>query len=155
LSHYESFRAYHEAFYRYVEPTSVTPFTHQARIRALHAALVIVMRHGNVGLRGNELASVFSLQDARVKNAVECLRRRCHLSMSEGKDMFDASLDELVEQWTSEIDNCVESKRSLVYVAHDRSVDALLYSYDEERSGLWPTLQSMRNVEHSAIAKVF
>jgi ATP-dependent helicase YprA (DUF1998 family) len=31
LSHYESFRPYHEAFYRFVEPTSVTPYTYQAR----------------------------------------------------------------------------------------------------------------------------
>ena len=27
LSHYESFRPYHESFYRFVEPSSVTPFT--------------------------------------------------------------------------------------------------------------------------------
>ena len=39
LSHYESFRSYHESFYRYVEPSSVTPFTYQVRSRALHAAL--------------------------------------------------------------------------------------------------------------------
>ncbi len=38
LSHYEGFRPYHEAFYRFVEPTSVTPYTYQARLRALHAA---------------------------------------------------------------------------------------------------------------------
>ncbi len=46
LSHYENFYAYHQSFYRHVEPTSVTPFTYPARKRALHAALVIVMRHG-------------------------------------------------------------------------------------------------------------
>ena len=45
LSHYESFRPYHESFYRFVEPSSVTPFTYQVRSRALHAALVIAVRH--------------------------------------------------------------------------------------------------------------
>ena len=38
-SHYENFRSYHETFYRYVEPSSLTPFTYQARTRALHAVL--------------------------------------------------------------------------------------------------------------------
>ena len=40
LSHYENFRAYHQSFYRFVEPGSVTPYTYQVRSRALHAALV-------------------------------------------------------------------------------------------------------------------
>lgn len=44
-SHYEHFRAYHESFYRYVEPTSVTPFSLPAMDRALHALLVIASRH--------------------------------------------------------------------------------------------------------------
>ena len=43
LSHYESFRPYHESFYRFVEPSSVTPYTYQVRSRALHAALVVTL----------------------------------------------------------------------------------------------------------------
>lgn len=41
-SHYEQFRAYHAAFYRYVEPTSVTPFSIPVLDRALHALLVLL-----------------------------------------------------------------------------------------------------------------
>ena len=43
-SHYEQFRGYHESFYRFVEPTSVTPFSLPALERALHAGLVILAR---------------------------------------------------------------------------------------------------------------
>lgn len=43
-SHYEQFRPYHDAFYRHVEPTSVTPFSPPALERALHAILVIAGR---------------------------------------------------------------------------------------------------------------
>ena len=59
LSHYESFRPYHESFYRFVEPSSVTPQTYQVRSRALHAALVIAVRHVCVHLRSNTSAGQF------------------------------------------------------------------------------------------------
>lgn len=43
-SHYEQFRAYHEAFYKHVEPTGVTPFSGPARDRALHAVIIGMLR---------------------------------------------------------------------------------------------------------------
>ena len=44
-SHYETFTAYHRSIYREVEPTSVTPWALPARERALHAALVVLVRN--------------------------------------------------------------------------------------------------------------
>lgn len=43
-SHYEQFRSYHESFYKYVEPTGVTPFSKPARERALHAVVISLLR---------------------------------------------------------------------------------------------------------------
>lgn len=43
-SHYERFRAYHQALYAWVEPTSVTPFSPPVVDRALHAVLVALLR---------------------------------------------------------------------------------------------------------------
>lgn len=43
-SHYEHFRSFHEAIYRNVEPTSVTPFALPVRDRALHALIVGLSR---------------------------------------------------------------------------------------------------------------
>ncbi|MFN3352695.1 MAG: helicase-related protein [Brevundimonas sp.] len=50
-SHYETFRTWHDALYRNVEATSVTPFASRARDRALHAVLVAVVRHLAPGMR--------------------------------------------------------------------------------------------------------
>ncbi len=49
-SHYERFRAYHESFYRFVEATSVTPFSAPALDRGLAAVLVAMTRLGDPAL---------------------------------------------------------------------------------------------------------
>jgi len=43
-SHYEHFRAYHQSIYRFVEPTSVTPFASPVVERALHAVVIALTR---------------------------------------------------------------------------------------------------------------
>ena len=51
-SHYEHFRSYHENIYRWVEPTSVTPFAVPVRERALHAQIITLVRYwGNRTVR--------------------------------------------------------------------------------------------------------
>ena len=57
-SHYENFIAFHSSYYRFVEPTGVTPFSLQSRARALHTLLVIVCRL-LYGLPENQDASKF------------------------------------------------------------------------------------------------
>ena len=49
-SHYERFVAFHECFYRYVESSSVTPFSTRALERGLAGLVVALARHGTLGL---------------------------------------------------------------------------------------------------------
>lgn len=58
-SHYEQFFSYHQSFYKFVEPTSITPFSEPARERGMHAVLISMIRH-ILGLQANDLASRFS-----------------------------------------------------------------------------------------------
>ena len=155
LSHYESFRPYHEAFYRFVEPTSVTPYTYQARLRALHAALVIVMRHGGFGLLNNGTAANFDPDDSQVSKAVEQLKRRCALSAPDQVDEVNRHIDALIAEWQIEVERCRIARRQLEYqvLDKDNGRDRLLYNHDDRIRGLWPTLQSLRNVENTALLK--
>jgi hypothetical protein len=159
LSHYESFRPYHEAFYRFVEPSSVTPFTHQARQRGLHAALVIAMRHGAVGLGPNDAAADFDPDAPAVKKALDALLRRCNAAITDDKRQSsetEAHLERLVQEWSAEVQRCRSSKRKLSYQVsdQDKAGDRLLYGHTDAIRGLWPALHSMRNVESSALLKV-
>jgi hypothetical protein len=164
LSHYESFRPYHEAFYRFVEPTSVTPFTYQARLRALHAALVMVIRHGKMALCANADAGDFDAGDARVRNAAQRLKQRCELALKAIARSADVQaqkavcehIDRLAAQWQAEVERCQQAHRGLRYQVSpaDASFDRLLYTHGDKIHGLWSTLHSMRNVEDTALLKV-
>jgi len=155
LSHYESFRPYHEAFYRFVEPTSVTPYTYQARLRALHAALVIVMRHAGLGLLEDDAATNFDPDNSQVSKAVEQLKRRCALAAPDQVDEVSAHIDALIADWQIEVERCRIARRQLAYQVpeKDNGRDRLLYNHDDRIRGLWPTLQSLRNVENTALLK--
>ena len=158
LSHYESFRSYHESFYRFVEPSSVTPFTYQVRVRALHAALVIALRHTCADLHGNGSAGSFDRNAPEVRAVVDELARRCERAAAEtgqGSEV-GAHLDRLVEQWHDEARRCREESRQLNYDAaeRDKTADRLLFTHGESRPGLWATLHSMRNVEGTGSLKI-
>lgn len=156
LSHYESFRPYHEAFYRFVEPTSVTPFTHQARSRALHAALIIVMRHGGPGLLNNGTAADFDPDSSQISKAVEQFKQRCKLSAPNQAREVNGHIDFLVGEWRNQVERCRENRRRLEYQVpdNDNGRDRLMCNHDDRIPGLWPTLQSMRNVENTTLLKV-
>ena len=157
LSHYESFRPYHESFYRFVEPTSVTPFTWQVRSRALHAALVSAIRHGCDRLSGNKSAGAFDVNSEAVQAVVAELKQRCERATGPGEAAdIAAHIDRLANEWHEETLRCRGEKRQLSYHAKDneRNEDRLLRGHDEVRAGLWRTLHSMRNVESSGVLKL-
>jgi hypothetical protein len=69
-SHYEHFRAFHEAIYRNVEPTSVTPFAVPVRDRALHALIIGLARlkHGH---SESSIAPSVAVQEAIEKTILD------------------------------------------------------------------------------------
>ena len=156
LSHYENFRSYHDSFYRFVEPSSLTPFTYQARSRALHAALVIAIRHSDIGLLDNDKAGSFSIDDEKVKKVIKELKIRCKLGIGNNKKTVQKThehIDILVDEWVEESKYCNRNKIKMVYNSDDRNFSNLIHNF-ESTNGLWPTLQSMRNVESSALLKL-
>ena len=157
LSHYETFHPYHKSFYRFVEPSSVTPYTWQVRSRALHAALVIAVRHACPNLRTNTSAGHFDRNAPEVGAVVAALKRRCTLAAAPGQARETAAhLDRIVGEWHDEACRCERESRQLNYQSrgNERNVERLLYAHDEARRGLWPTLHSMRNVEGTGGLKV-
>mgnify|MGYP005842289375 CR=1 FL=1 len=156
LSHYEHFRPYHESFYRFVEPTSITPYTYQARMRALHAAITIVVRHSCPHLLRNNSAGSFDPTQPVVAEAIRKLIYRCSLADPERASETKEHIELLTLQWKTFSDRCLSDKRQLNYSAkdNDKTSERLLFNHEDSIKGVWPTLQSMRNVEASALMKL-
>ncbi len=157
LAHYENFRPFHDSFYRFVEPSSVTPFTYQVRRRALHAALVIALRYSCEHLLENGGASRIGSCDAKEKRIVSRLLRRCHAACGEQAllDEIGMNLDQLLEAWQDLAATKRKQRRKLNYQVNSgsRAASRLLKPMESSQPGLWRTLNSMRSVEQSAMLK--
>jgi len=151
-SHYENFRAYHSALYRHVEPTSVTPYSPPSRDRALHAALVILVRHrlgldtdGRAGEIVSHIVAVRDLAEALV-DVVDRVEPRERV----GAQKY---LDHFIEDWLDRAKRASDESKLLYYRPNGRGQVNLIKQFNA-RGDAWPTLGSMRNVDMESLIDI-
>jgi hypothetical protein len=149
-SHYESFRDYHERFYSFVEPTSVTPGALPAIERGLHAALVTVVRHGT-RLRKNATAKQFDPAESAVAAVIGQLEQRLLKAYDGPREAEErARISEKLAEKVSEWAGWAASAEGLQYTfASKQQRPHLLVRYGNRKidGAGWHTLQSMRHVD--------
>ena len=160
LSHYENFKSYHDSFYRYVEPSSITPFTYQARSRAIHAVVICAIRHSVAGLLANHEAINFDPESDNIKRVIQQIKNRCGQSINNKAviNEVNKNIDDVVNTWSQMISISKTNRRRLTYDNNvngeiDKSLDSLLCNFDDGdyfNAPPWPTLNSMRNIENIA-----
>lgn len=147
-SHYEQFRSYHSAFYRFVEPTSVTPYSIPVIERALHAVLVVVARH----FAGVKMPDKLDLSKPELKVAIEYIRSRCSRTHPGHSDLILTRLQMLLKQWSE------FRPGEWGGFGRPRENQPLMYPAGTEPrvewDVSWPTPSSMRNVDVECIARV-
>lgn len=147
-SHYEQFRSYHSAFYKFVEPTSVTPFSIPVLERALHAVLVIVVRQ----LAGVETPDRIEPSLNTIGDAIEYIRSRCERAEPEHAEFVVNKLCTLLKQWNE--------FRPSIWGGFGKPPEnqPLMYPAGTEPriewDVSWPTPTSMRNVDVECLARV-
>jgi hypothetical protein len=157
-SHYENFVSYHDSIYKYVEPTSVTPFSPQAMERAMHAAQIIVMRHAG-GLKDNDKAKSFNPDNERHKKILNLLSERISKAANRESASTKKYLNLITKEWKDLID---KSDAPINFDSKDgRQKKSLLVHYDKKDQlktddDFWPraTLNSMRNVDSESKIKI-
>jgi hypothetical protein len=143
-SHYEDFLAYHQAVYRYVEPTSVTPYAPPARERTVHAALIALVRHGT-SHRSNDAARSVRFDDPAVSALVERFKLTIALADPSEAEEAKRCVDDFVQLWSGQI----EAGSRLMYVAPSLAFPpGLIRDYGAPpRMGYKPAMRSVRNVD--------
>jgi hypothetical protein len=148
-SHYESFRDFHLALYRQVESSSVTPFSSQARSRALHAVLVALVRLIVPALRANDKASSVGMMLGSVEPAKAAIIDRVRRVDEREVGSTTAELDQIVSEWVHR----AEEEPDLVY-ANSRHPDKALLGEaglaGEDFQSMFPTVWSLRDVDLSS-----
>jgi hypothetical protein len=147
-SHYEQFRGFHEAFYRDVEPTSVTPFAVPSLERVLHAVLVIAGRH----VAGWATPKDIDRSDPSFLTAIDFVRERVRRIDPEHYQEFEGILARRLEEWAR---NPATAWGNLGRYAEDRVLMRVAGTEAKEgEQESWETLTAMRNVDVECGAEV-
>lgn len=143
-SHYEDFLAYHEAVYRYVEPTSVTPYAPPARERTLHSAIIALIRHGSP-FSGNDSARAVEFDAEPVRSLIARFRETIAAADPSEAVETELAIDDFIGRWKE----LAASGSSLRYVSDSRQFGpGLIRDYGEpEAMGYYRAMRSVRNVD--------
>lgn len=152
-SHYETFETWHRCLYRDVEATSVTPFASRAQDKALHAILVALVRHMLPGMAESPVLN--DIRRGDVERLAAVIEQR--VARIDPNELVTVSLNlkRLIDQWVSRPDlqsywDDYGRRTSLLMSAEQfaakADVDADLDA-EGARRALWPTPNSMREVE--------
>jgi hypothetical protein len=171
VSHFEKFREFHEKLYYYVEPISITPFSHKSVEKYLPLFLGAYIRHLYSTLADNQSAfNIDSAKSADIEKSVKeyfkgRLDRTAELSGIEQElltpDLFEyicTMVHDMLEQW-------MEKKRDsqeLVYIKNrfgrNRQATPLYSSsddYDEMKLlNKWKVPTALRLLESEAVIHI-
>jgi len=140
-SYFENYVSFHQAYYKFVEPLTVTPFTGITFHKILNGILVGYMRHIK-GLNKNEDAHKF---DGNIEDLIELIEQRIPQSQENLKVIACKILQKLAKDWHQKVkDNSgVNQKLSYGDLIQDSSSD-----------NQWALMKSMREVDSTSEIKI-
>lgn len=163
-SHYERFRAYHESFYRFVEPTGATPFSKPARERALHAVVTAIIRQRTglcedkdaVNFDKEYLKDVIADVETFIIDRIKSINDRADNGLKDDIADVRSEIETFLDGWQTTVDECNSDGQSVpLYFGRRFMVKPpaagekrLLKQYNSSgQDAALETLTSMRNVD--------
>lgn len=147
-SYYEQFCYYHSTFYKYVEATSVTSYSPRAIEKALHCAMMAIIRHTIPQYNPNENACKFLRNDRDVELVKQSILKRVNDIEPRIKEYAEEWLNYYLDCWKELADSLPDK---LVFSDYHNEDIALFRSADNQNGSDIPTiLNSVRNVEPAA-----
>ncbi len=144
-SYFEHFIPFHQAFYKSVEPLSLTPFTENTIDKMLMSLAVTYVRHKVVGRNGNK--DVVNFEPSDLDGFTSEMESRFGKS-----EYFTNKISALQTKWASLVDN---SNR--VIHKYEDKLDGLMCKpqskNDENKDRV--VMQSMREIDTNTFAKIY
>lgn len=138
-SYFESYVTFHNAYYKFVEPLSVTPFTEISLDKALNSILICYVRH-KVGLFKDKSAKEFN---GNIQPLKDFLGDRIK---EEAQKIYAFNkLDELTSSWMNKIVNLQFKKAENA----NQNLIQKITSFDD-----WSLMQSMREIDTNSLIKI-
>ena len=165
-SYYEQFIPFHAAFYKFVEPTGITPFSSPARDRALHAVLLAGVRQSDLSLNADRNAPNILISDdeTNVKRFAEFLFARVKEinsynpeGMRDDSDRIKEELEVFIKEWETKAQIYEDLVYGDKYVGSSapKGTHRLIKTFDDKTSDdAQRTLTSLRNVDKTVPVSV-
>lgn len=151
-AHYERFITYHSSFYRNVEPSSVTPFSLPARLRALNSVLVTMARHTleNEGYMKKEKdVTRFKSDLPGVEEIKKFILDRAELVDPAEVEEVRKDIDRALQEWDAFLAMYSDENKEVSY-SNERQGPSLLVTTNKSKGKRplgWNAPNSMRNVD--------
>jgi hypothetical protein len=148
-AHYERFITYHGSFYRNVEPSSITPFSLPARVRALNSVLVTMARHAlrEPGIGEERGVAVFKNNLPGVEEIKEFIMNRVRLVDPSEEAEVEKDIERAWQEWEAFIAGFTGTDKNPVYSNQKMGRSLLASTVKEKRPVGWIAPTSMRNVD--------
>lgn len=140
-SHFEQFVYYHSTIYKFVEATSLTPFSERARERGLHALYISLCRQLINVLRNNDDAANFDIGINELDDIEKFIFNYVYEVDRDEVDGVKEDIEDIKHRWHE------AAEESLLYQVYGNLKGFPLLKSDANETGEFATLNSMRNVD--------
>lgn len=144
-SYFENYLPFHQAYYKYVEPLTVTPFTPITFNKAFNSLFVCYVRH-ILGIHKNKQAHDFTEEDGKqfLKFMQENLPAKFYEKLS-----LEERVKDFIESWQTKIETKQNLNKKLTYKTNQKQSGLIANSQksisDEEE--LFALMNSMREID--------
>lgn len=151
-SHFEHFIPFHQAFYKSVEPVSLTPFTENTIDKMLASIVITYVRHKttDVPMASNDSAQYFKPE--MLDGLKEEIRKRFE-KYPKVYLLFERKIQELSDDWLFKIN---DPDINLKYYDHNTEIHLLQKPSEKgfNEDDNWFVMQSMREIDTNSFIKI-
>ncbi|MBD3338784.1 MAG: helicase, partial [Candidatus Lokiarchaeota archaeon] len=146
-SYFEHFIPFHQAFYKSIEPLSITPFTENTIDKMVTSLMITHVRH-KIGKNKNSDAQDFALED--IESLKTFIKARFNENSNE-YDVFERRLNKLAKEWEKNINPVNEDE--IPYKKYSELMKRPAQK-DISEDNDWIVMQSMREIDTNTFIQI-